>query len=99
MLCVWHVEARTQSGQRQVRLQAVAVDAKGRRLPSIERHVSATMRATPTEPGWTSQERLQLLASTAEPALQRELRQRAMAGDSGSYAADLIGFVELVPGE
>ena len=99
MLCLWHVEARTQSGQRQIRLQAVAVDAMGRRLPAIEWHVGAAMRATPTHPGWSAQERLQLLASMAEPALQRELRQRAMAGDSGSYAADLIGFVELVPGE
>ena len=99
MLCLWHVEARTQSGQRQIRLQAVAVDAMGRRLPAIERHVGAAMRATLTHPGWSAQERLQLLASMAEPALQRELRQRAMAGDSGSYAADLIGFVELVPGE
>ena len=97
MLCLWHVEARTQSGQRQVRLQAVAVDEKGRRLPGIERHVDATMRATPTVPGWSAQARLQILASTAEPALQRELRQRATSGDSGSYAAELIGFVELVP--
>ena len=99
MLCLWNVEARTQSGQRQVRLQAVSVDAKGRRLPAIERHVDAALRGTPTGPGWSGKERLQLLASVAEPALQRELRQRAPAGDSGSYSAELIGFVELIPGE
>ena len=99
MLCLWNVEARTQSGQRQVRLQAVSVDTKGRRLPAIERHVDAALRGTPTDPGWSAEERLQLLASAAEPALQRELRQRAPAGDSGSYSAELIGFVELIPGE
>ena len=99
MLCLWNVEARTQSGQRQVRLQAVSVDAKGMRLPAIERHVDAALRGTPTDPGWSAEERLQLLASAAEPALQRELRQRAPAGDSGSYSAELIGFVELIPGE
>ncbi len=39
------------------------------------------------------------LASAAEPALQRELRQRATAGRGGSCAAELIGFVERVPDE
>jgi len=32
---------------------------------------------------WSITERLQILTSTAERALQRELRQRAMAGESG----------------
>ena len=97
MLCLWHVEASTRGGQRQIRLQAVAVDAKGRRFPSIERHIDSVMRATPTLPGWSATERLQILTSSAEPALQRELRQRATAGESGGYAAELIEFVELVP--
>lgn len=97
ILCLWRVEASTRGGQRQIRLQAVAVDGKGKRLPSIERHVDGVMRATPTTPCLSANERLRILSSSAEPVLQRELRQRAMTGDSVGYAAELIGFVELVP--
>jgi len=98
MLCLWRVEASTRSGQRQVRLHSVAIDSAGRRLPAIERQVETILRAAPTRPAWTSEERLRVLAVLAEPALQRELRQRAAANDTGGYAAELIGYVELVPG-
>ncbi|MFY9510300.1 MAG: SNF2-related protein [Rubrivivax sp.] len=97
MLFLWRVEASTRSGQRQVRLHPVAIDSVGRRLPAIERQVGTIMRAAPTRPAWTSEERERDLAGLAEPALQRELRQRAATSDTGGYAADLIGYVELIP--
>ena len=97
MLCLWRVEAGSRGGQRQVRLQAVAVDCSGRRHPSIERHLGSVMRAAPAAPCWSVGERLRIISELAESALQRELVQRTTTGDSGGYSAELIGYVELVP--
>ena len=97
MLCLWRVEAGSRGGQRQVRLQAVAVDRNGRRNPSIERHLGSVIRAAPAAPCWSAGERLKVFSGLAEPALQRELVQRTTTGDSGGYSAELIGYVELVP--
>lgn len=96
MLCLWRVEVGTRTGQREVRLHAAAVDSEGRRLPSIERHVDAVLRAAPARPAWTFEDRMKLLASAAEPALQRGLRQCATATESGGYSPELVGYVELV---
>lgn len=98
ILSLWRVEAGTRTGQRQVRLHPIAIDGSGRRLPSIERHVDAVLRSAPARPAWSNEHRLALLTTVAEPALQRELRQRATDGETGGYAAELIGYVELVPG-
>jgi superfamily II DNA or RNA helicase len=96
MLCLWRVESSTRTGQRKVRLHAIAVDREGKRLPPFERQVDAALRATPVRPALSGEQRMSLLATVAEPALQRELRQRAGDSETGGYAADLVGYVELV---
>ena len=83
MVWLWRVEASTHSGQRQIRLHPIAIDPTGRRLPAIERQIDSIMRAPPTRPVWLTEERKQILSNLAEPALQRELRQRAASGERG----------------
>ena len=43
---------------------------------------------------FTTEERLKLFRKVVEPALQRELK-RAVSLD-GSYAAELVGYIEIV---
>lgn len=97
MLCLWRVESGTGTGQRKVRLHAIAVDRDGKRLPFVERRADAVLRWTPVRPTWSREHSLKLMASVMEPALQRELRQRD--NESKGYAAELIGYAEIVAAE
>lgn len=97
ILTLWRVEASAAGAQRRIVVQAIAVGAEGARLPAIERRVDSVMHGEPAHPGWSPEERRLVFRSMVEPALQRELRQRAVTGEHGGYSAEIIGCIELVP--
>ena len=96
LLTIWRVEASADKGLRRVTLQAICMTADGTRQPGIERHLDGVFGGKPTQPSLTTDGRTRLFSDAIEPALQRELALRA-GGGHGSYAAELLACVELVP--
>ena len=45
-------------------------------------------------PAFIPERRRQLFADVIEPSLQRELKHRGAANGDGSYAVELIGYLE-----
>jgi hypothetical protein len=54
------------------------------------------MHAEPRSATLTLDQRLAIFAEMIEPTLQRELKHKGAASDTGSYSAELIGYVEVV---
>ena len=95
-LSLWMVEASVGNGERRVLVQPIAVNQDGIRLPAIERLFEMYLTGPPASPKVTSNERVDLFSRLVEPTLQRELRHKGTATGDGSYAAELIGYVEIV---
>jgi superfamily II DNA or RNA helicase len=95
ILSLWMVETSGKNGDRRIILQPIAVREDGTRVPTIERQYERYLRSTTTKPVFTAAHRLELFARTVEPTLQRELRHKGAVNGDGSYAAELIGYVEI----
>ncbi len=61
----------------------------------VERQGAQHLHTAVTPPRLTPEEHIALFRSAVEPTLQRELRLRGAANGDGSYAAELIGYVEI----
>lgn len=96
-LSFWMVEASSGKGERRIVMQPIAVKQDGTRVPSVERQCERYLQAPTTTPPFSPQERIKLFGRTVEPSLQRELKHKGAANGDGSYSAELIGYVELVP--
>jgi hypothetical protein len=97
VLSSWLVEAQADNGGRRVVVQPVAVKLDGTRSPQVERQVERFLQAPAAGPTLGTEERARLFTSAVEPTLQRELRHKGAADGAGSYAAELIGYIEIVP--
>jgi superfamily II DNA or RNA helicase len=95
MLSLWIVEISTGKGERRVILQAIAAQPDGTRTPAVERQCEHYLHAPPSSPAFSVEERIELFARVVEPTLQRELKHKGSANGDGSYAAELIGYVEI----
>ena len=95
LLALWLVEATNGAGERRRTVQPIAVRWDGTRAPSLERQVDRLMKGEPAGPMLDASQRLELFATSVEPMLQRELKHKGSAAGDGSYAADLIGYLEL----
>jgi SNF2 family DNA or RNA helicase len=97
LLSLWMVETSAGKGERRVLIQPIAVTPDGTRVPAVERQCDAWLHATAASaPLFQPDERVDLFTHTVEPTLQRELRHKGAANGDGSYAAELIGYVEIV---
>ncbi len=97
LLSFWMVEASSGNGERRVVVQPIAVKQDGTRVPAVERQCERYLQVTTTEPMFSPDQRLDLFVRTVNPTLQRELRHKGAASGDGSYSAELIGYVEIVP--
>lgn len=97
LLSLWLVEASAGSGERRVVVQAIAVKQDGTRVPALEQQCEPYLQAPPAMPRIDPGQRLELFARVVEPALQRDLEHRGAANGDGSYASELIGYVEVQP--
>lgn len=96
-LSLWLVEASGGKGERRVIVQPIAVTEDGTRVPSVERQCDRYLRGPAIQPRIEPERRLSLFSHVVEPMLQRELQHKGTANGDGSYSADLIGYVEIVP--
>jgi hypothetical protein len=95
LLSFWLVEASAGRGERRVFVQPIAVKQDGTRVPIIERQGERYLQAPTMTPKLDSEQRLDLFTRVVEPTLQRELKHKGAANGDGSYAAELIGYVEI----
>lgn len=97
LLSLWIVEASTGNGERRVVMQPIAVKQDGTRAPAVERQSDACFQGVECKPIFLPAQRIDLFARVVEPTLQRELKHKGTANGDGSYSADLIGLVEILP--
>ena len=95
ILTCWQIESKAQSGEKRLAIQVIATKSDGTRVPAAEKLVEHYFTQPPCEPVFNLDQRRQILAEIVEPALQRELKHRGAASGDGSYAAELIAYLEL----
>ena len=95
LVSVWLVETRSEAGEKRTTVQPIAVNLNGTRVPTLERQVNAMMKAEPAKPMLDPDQRVEFFTRLVEPSLQRDLKHKGSASGEGSYAADLIGYLEL----
>lgn len=97
ILSFWIVEAAVATGERRTTVQTIAVQPDGARVPSVERQPILYLQSQPAKSLLTAEERLSVFAEVLDPILQREIKHKGLAAESGSYSAELMGYVEIVP--
>jgi superfamily II DNA or RNA helicase len=95
LLSLWMVEVSSGNSERRIVVQPIAVKVDGTRVAAIERHWEQHLRASPSRAALSPLERIELFSRVVEPTLQRELKHKGAADGEGSYAAELIGYIEI----
>lgn len=96
VLTWWYIETRGPSGEHRARVVSLGVTESGSRSPQLERAgESLFRRAAADKPLMPGARRRELLHECIEPMLARELRHRGIVPADGSYAAKLIGWLEV----
>jgi hypothetical protein len=95
LLACWQVESKGQGGERRIAIQTIAVKADGTRVPTAEKQLEQYFSLPPSQSRFSPEQRVQLFAEVLEPGLQRELKHKGAAVGDGSYAAELIAYLEL----
>lgn len=95
LLSCWMVEAGSKSAERRLSIQIIATDEDGTRHPAIEKRFAEYFELPESEPAFTPERRIELFSQVVEPCLERELRQKGVAADGGTYSADLIAYLEI----
>ena len=99
LLAFWKVSTSTVTGERRTVILPIAISMDGTRIPSIERQCDQFWHAPPCTGRLSADRRIELFSSAVEPTLQRELRHKGAVNTDGSYAAELIGYIEIYPAE
>jgi hypothetical protein len=96
VLTWWLVETRGPSGEHRACVLPLAVGEDGHRSPRLERAGAGLFNLRGRQDdGPTPAARRRLLHDQIEPMLERDLQHRHIVPDGGSYAAKLIGWVEV----
>ena len=95
VLTVWSVESFGNSASSTTQIVPIAVDALGHRVPVLEKRCSDVFAGAQSSALLDVESRKRLMEAAIEPALQRELVHRGLAGPTGGYLADLLAWVEL----
>jgi hypothetical protein len=91
----WMIEASTAKGERRSFVLPLVLRQDGTRVPTAERSSECYFSLKPVRSRMSAAERFDVLHRLVEPTLQRELRHRGVIADEGSYAAELLAWVEL----
>lgn len=97
LLSLWLIEVSTGKGERRIIVQPIAVKQDGKRVPVVEHLCEKYLQAPIATPEFRFEQRRELFIDVVEPTLQRELKHKGAVNGGGSYLADLIGYVEIVP--
>jgi SNF2 family DNA or RNA helicase len=96
VLTWWIVETRGSSGEHRAFVLSLAVSDDGRRDPRLEASgVKLFQLPGAAVARLDLAARRRLLSDTIEPMLQRDLQHRGLVPTNGSYAARLIGWLEV----
>lgn len=95
VLTWWVVETRGPAGEHRATLLPLGVTDDGKRDARLERIGAGIFRRAGHVNGTTPAARKELLHGRVEPMLERELQHREIVPEGGSYAAKLIGWVEV----
>jgi hypothetical protein len=95
VLTLWLVHAYGRGGDEGAHLVPIAVDADGKRVPSLEKQYRACFDSPPGPTQFIRAERESLLADAIEPMLQRELGHRGIAAADKGYATELLCWIEV----
>ena len=95
VLTLWLIQGYDRGTDSMADLVPIAVDAKGKRAPAIEKRVTESFHARSGATHLSYAERAKLLETAIEPALQRELQHRGIASVERSYASKLLAWIEL----
>jgi hypothetical protein len=91
----WLVETRGPSGEHRACVLPLGVSDDGKRNVRLERLGVGLFSRRGHADGTTPSSRRALLHEKVEPMLERELQHRQIVPAGGSYAAKLIGWVEV----
>ena len=97
VLSVWLVEFMAGSRERKVAILSVSTQENGARLPLVERMPEQFFRSKQAKPWLDFDRRHELFSEQIEPSLLRELQHRGAADGYGSYSAELVAYVEIIP--
>lgn len=95
ILTVWSVESFGSAADSTTHVIPIAVDSSGQRVPALEKRYAEAFSATPSSSRMDTAHRRRLFENAIEPALQRELGHRRLAGPTGGHSADLIAWIEV----
>lgn len=95
VLTLWLVHTFGRGSDAGAHLVPIAVDAEGKRVPSLEKQYRACFAAPAGSVQFTHGERESLLADAIEPTLQRELGHRGIAAADKGYATELLSWIEV----
>lgn len=95
VLTVWSVESFGNAASSTTHVIPIAVDSAGQRIPALEKRYPEAFTGGRADSRLNAQDRRRLFEEAIEPALQRELGHRGLAGPSGGHSADLIAWVEV----
>ena len=95
VLTWWLIETRGLSGEHRSTVFPLAVNEEGKRNARLERIGEGVFKRSGHASNSTASRRGALLHQTIEPMLERELKHREIVPEGGSYAAKLIGWVEV----
>lgn len=95
ILTVWQVQVYGNQTDSRCHIIPIGVTANGKRAPRLEESYRALLQSEPAPIQLTPAENRQLLKSTIEPALQREIKHRSLAAPDGGYTTKLICWTEI----
>lgn len=96
ILTIWSVESFGKATEFSSHVVNIAVDSAGQRLPAMEKRFAEVFSCARAQSRLSVEDRRRLFESAIEPALQRELGHRGLAGASGGHSAELLAWVEVV---
>jgi SNF2 family DNA or RNA helicase len=94
VLSLWHVTSQGERGETRTHIIPLAVGVDGQRIPVWEKTANQLFRAIPATR--KSELPIELLVSTIDTMLHRELGHRQIISERRGYDARLIGWVEVV---
>jgi len=95
VLTVWSVESFGRAAESTTHVIPIAVDSAGQRVPALEKRYAEAFAGSASPSRLEPDDRRRLFESAIEPALQRELGHRGLAGPTGGHSADLLAWIEV----
>lgn len=95
-LTLWAIQAEDGKGGHVRHVVPLAVSPDGARSPGFEHDMEALFHSQPKVSAVSPETRMRLMRDSLEPMLQRELQHRGIIKVNTGYAAELIGWMDIL---